>query len=51
LPATRAAGALGEDEGDDADDWKEHVREERMLKRVKKGDVSKKDFDAEFLDL
>ncbi|KAI0372859.1 DEAD-domain-containing protein [Pilatotrama ljubarskyi] len=36
---------------DDADDWAELAREERMAKRVKKGHLSQSEFDAEFADL
>ncbi|KAG6854806.1 hypothetical protein C0991_001233 [Blastosporella zonata] len=40
----------GEDIGsdDNGDDWDELAREERMAKKVKKGDVKQKAFDAEF---
>ncbi|KAG5641593.1 hypothetical protein DXG03_004676 [Asterophora parasitica] len=33
---------------DDGDDWEELAREERMAKKVKRGDVKQKAFDAEF---
>ncbi|PFH52747.1 hypothetical protein AMATHDRAFT_73879 [Amanita thiersii Skay4041] len=33
------------------DDWEELAREERMAKKVKRGEISQKDFDAEFGDL
>ncbi|KAF8076413.1 DEAD-domain-containing protein [Lyophyllum atratum] len=33
---------------DDGDDWDELAREERMAKKVKKGDIKQKAFDAEF---
>lgn len=36
---------------DDMDDWDELAREEKMAKRLRKGDISQKDFDAEFADL
>lgn len=39
------------DEDGSDDDWDELVREERMAKKVKKGEVSQKAFDAEFGDL
>ena len=35
----------------DGDDWTELAREERMAKKVKRGDISQKMFDAEFGDL
>ncbi|KAJ7491200.1 DEAD-domain-containing protein [Mycena latifolia] len=34
----------------EADDWEELAREERMAKKMRKGDVSRKAFDAEFAD-
>lgn len=37
--------------GDDVDDWEELAREERMAKKLKKGDVSQRDFDMEFAEL
>lgn len=36
---------------DAADDWEELAREERMAKKVKRGDVSQGAFDTEFADL
>lgn len=33
------------------EDWSEIAREERMAKKVRRGDVSRKAFDAEFGDL
>ncbi|KAF8974539.1 DEAD-domain-containing protein [Flammula alnicola] len=39
------------DEEQDRDDWAELAREEKMAKRLRKGEVSQKDFDAEFGDL
>ena len=50
----RGLGDVNEDEGTsggEGDDWDELVREERMAKRVKKGQVSQSEFDAEFADL
>jgi ATP-dependent RNA helicase DDX55/SPB4 len=38
-----------EDNG--GDDWAELAREERMAKKVKRGDISQKTFDEEFVDL
>ncbi|TFK43507.1 DEAD-domain-containing protein [Crucibulum laeve] len=35
----------------DEDDWEELAKEERMAKKLRKGEVSKKEFDAEFGDL
>ncbi|KAJ7243412.1 DEAD-domain-containing protein [Mycena haematopus] len=35
---------------DEEDDWEEVAREERMAKKMRKGDVSQKAFDAEFAD-
>ncbi|KAJ2931643.1 hypothetical protein H1R20_g5369, partial [Candolleomyces eurysporus] len=45
-----------DEESDDAsdeddDDWDELAREERMAKKVKKGEITQRDFDAEFTDL
>ncbi|KAH9482660.1 ATP-dependent rRNA helicase SPB4 [Psilocybe cubensis] len=37
--------------GDEADDWAELAREEKMAKRLRQGTISQKDFDAEFADL
>lgn len=34
-----------------AEDWNEMLREERMAKRVRKGDISQEAFDAEFGDI
>lgn len=48
VPAKRAASACSDDEGND---WKELAREERMAKKLKRGEVSQKAFDAEFGDL
>ncbi|KAF9268028.1 DEAD-domain-containing protein [Marasmius fiardii PR-910] len=36
---------------DDGDDWDDLAREERMAKKVRKGEVSQKAFDSEFADL
>ncbi|KAJ7168354.1 DEAD-domain-containing protein [Mycena crocata] len=44
-------GEHGDETVDDGDDWEELAREERMAKKMRKGDVSKKAFDAEFADL
>jgi ATP-dependent RNA helicase DDX55/SPB4 len=41
----------GGDKEDDEDDWDELAREERMAKKVRKGDIDQKTFDAEFGDL
>ncbi|KAG6916097.1 hypothetical protein DXG01_008424 [Tephrocybe rancida] len=38
----------GSDSDDDRDDWDELAREERIAKKVKKGDIKQKAFDAEF---
>ena len=35
----------------DEDDWTELAQEERMAKKVKRGHISQKMFDAEFGDL
>jgi len=47
----RDRAELDDDDGDDDDDWTDLAREEKMAKRVRKGDVSQKEFDAEFVDL
>lgn len=39
-----------EDEREDSEDWAELAKEERMAKKVKRGDVTQKDFDMEFGD-
>ena len=39
------------DAPNDNDDWAELAHEEKMAKRLRKGDISQKDFDAEFGDL
>lgn len=36
---------------DDGNDWDDLAREERMAKKVKRGDVSQKVFDEEFMEL
>jgi ATP-dependent RNA helicase DDX55/SPB4 len=36
------------DAPNDNDDWAELAHEEKMAKRLRKGDISQKDFDAEF---
>ena len=46
----RSRGA-GEDEDDDGDDWEELAREERMAKKLKRGEISQKEFDNAFADL
>ncbi|KAJ7611606.1 DEAD-domain-containing protein [Roridomyces roridus] len=51
-----AVAVVGEKEdgghGDDGgEDWEEFAREERMAKKMRKGDVSRAAFDAEFGDL
>lgn len=38
-------------EGDDADDWEELAKEERMAKKLKRGEISQSDFDSQFADL
>ncbi|KAK7049521.1 ATP-dependent rRNA helicase spb4 [Paramarasmius palmivorus] len=39
------------DDDDDDDDWDDLAKEERMAKKVRKGDITQKDFDAQFADL
>ncbi|KAJ4481564.1 DEAD-domain-containing protein [Lentinula edodes] len=39
------------EEDDNDEDWSEIAREERMAKKVRKGEISKREFDAEFGDL
>lgn len=43
-------GGHGDEAVDEGDDWEEIAREERMAKKMRKGDVSQKAFDAEFAD-
>ncbi|KAF8191485.1 DEAD-domain-containing protein [Mycena galopus ATCC 62051] len=43
-------GEHGDEAVDEGDDWEELAREERMAKKMRKGDVSQKAFDAEFAD-
>lgn len=38
-------------DSNDEEDWSEIAREERMAKKVRRGDISRKAFDAEFGDL
>ncbi|KAF9462671.1 DEAD-domain-containing protein [Collybia nuda] len=40
-----------EDGQDSGDDWNDLAREERMAKKLKKGDINQKTFDAEFGDI
>ncbi|RPD66339.1 DEAD-domain-containing protein [Lentinus tigrinus ALCF2SS1-7] len=47
----RGREGAGESGDDEEDDWEALAREERMAKRVKKGQVSQGEFDAEFADL
>lgn len=48
----RARTPLADDsEGDDGDDWAELAREERMAKKVRRGDVTQRVFDEQFADL
>ena len=48
IPQKRGLEADDEDE-DDEDDWADLAREERMAKKVRKGDVTQLEFDAEFV--
>ncbi|ESK96000.1 atp-dependent rrna helicase spb4 [Moniliophthora roreri MCA 2997] len=43
----------GKEDGseDETDDWDDLAKEERMAKKLRKGEISQKDFDAEFTDL
>jgi len=36
---------------DDEDDWDDLAKEERMAKKLRKGEISQQDFDTAFLDL
>jgi ATP-dependent RNA helicase DDX55/SPB4 len=47
IPQKRGLEAVEEEE-DDEDDWAELAREERMAKKVKKGEMTLLEFDAEF---
>jgi ATP-dependent RNA helicase DDX55/SPB4 len=40
---------VDDEDGDDGDDWAELAREERMAKKVKKGEITQLEFDAEFV--
>ncbi|KAI0093577.1 DEAD-domain-containing protein [Irpex rosettiformis] len=40
-----------DDEDDGEDDWEELAREERMAKKLKKGEISQTEFDNQFADL
>ncbi|KAF7971110.1 hypothetical protein HWV62_7178 [Athelia sp. TMB] len=40
-----------EDSEDDGEDWAELAREERMAKKVRKGDITQRIFDEQFADL
>lgn len=50
-PSHEGLNTPGENNEVDGDDWAELAREERMAKKVKRGDISQKVFDAEFGDL
>ncbi|KAJ7460915.1 DEAD-domain-containing protein [Mycena galericulata] len=50
VPAKQEHGEHGDQVPDEGDDWEELAREERMAKKMRKGDVSQKAFDAEFAD-
>jgi ATP-dependent RNA helicase DDX55/SPB4 len=39
------------DADDEGDDWEELAREEKMAKKMRKGDISREAFDEEFLSL
>ncbi|KAF9055271.1 DEAD-domain-containing protein [Hymenopellis radicata] len=39
-----------DEDGDDGDDWDDLAKEERMAKKVRRGEVSQKEFDMEFDD-
>ena len=41
----------GVDEGDEGDDWDELAKEERMAKKVRKGNVTQGAFDEQFANL
>ncbi|KAI0273710.1 DEAD-domain-containing protein [Gloeopeniophorella convolvens] len=49
LKRTRAED--GDEAGDSGDDWETLAQEERMAKKLKKGQISQADFDAAFTDL
>ncbi|KAF9485333.1 DEAD-domain-containing protein [Pholiota conissans] len=56
LPMEHATGKrqredIGENIQDDDEEWDELAREEKMAKRLRRGDISQSDFDAEFGDL
>jgi ATP-dependent RNA helicase DDX55/SPB4 len=40
-----------EDDADEGDDWDELAREERMAKKVRKGNITQGTFDEQFTDL
>lgn len=48
IPQKRGLEADDED-GNNEDDWAELAREERMVKKVKKGGLTQLEFDAEFI--
>jgi len=48
VPQKRGLETDDEDE-DDEDDWAELAREERMAKKVKRGEMTQLEFDAEFI--
>ena len=48
VPQKRGLDADDENE-DNEDDWAELAREERMAKKVRKGDMTQLEFDAEFV--
>lgn len=48
VPQKRDLGTEDGDE-DDEDDWAELAREERMAKRIKKGEITQLEFDSQFM--
>jgi ATP-dependent RNA helicase DDX55/SPB4 len=50
-PGGEGLSTPGENNELGGDDWAELAREERMAKKVKRGDISQKTFDAEFGEL
>ena len=47
-PSLEGNKRRGETSGSDEDDWDDLAKEERMAKKVRRGEISKEDFDAAF---
>jgi ATP-dependent RNA helicase DDX55/SPB4 len=50
-PSKRAHPKTVGEGSDDEDDWDELAQEERMAKKLRKGEISQQDFDTAFMDM